>query len=478
MPQFDPRQYAPRPFDPRRTPLRVMPRLFTAVVGVAALAAAWEFSKAPPAQAAAVPLDAIALARLEQRAFAEAEGRPGLTAPQSMTMKVRNGETLEAAIRRTGVGAAEARMVVGELAERLDVVNVRAGLSFDAAVAAPRQPGAQAQLVGLTLRTSPISAVTLSRTFDGDLQLRAHEEKVVQQTTVAQGEMDGSLYASAAKAGADAQITGQVVKLFAHKIDFSRDIKAGDPFRLVFDRRVTEDGQPVDTGDLLYAELGARGKRTLFYRFDRDDGLGGIRTEWFDEFGRNVRGFLLRTPVDGARITSAFGMRRHPILGYSKMHQGIDFGAGMGTPVYAAGDGVVVETRRWGGYGNWLRIRHAGGWETGYAHLSRYAVGLRPGQPVRQGQVIAYVGSTGASTGPHLHYETWFNGKRIDPKGAKVPQGTVLAGAELSAFRAQKARVDRLLVEAGGPPPGDMPAVQQAALRGPVPTDGGGAAGL
>jgi murein DD-endopeptidase MepM/ murein hydrolase activator NlpD len=192
-----------------------------------------------------------------------------------------------------------------------------------------------------------------------------------------------------------------------------------------------------------------------------------------------VKGFLLRTPVDGARITSAFGMRRHPILGYSKMHQGIDFGAGSGTPVYAAGDGVVVEARRWGGYGNWLRIRHAGGWETGYAHLSRYASGLKAGQTVRQGQVVAYVGSTGASTGPHLHYETWFKGQRIDPKGAKVPQGTVLAGAELAAFRVQKARVDALLREAGGPPPAnDMPAVQQAALRGAVSTEDLTLAGL
>ena len=140
-------------------------------------------------------------------------------------------------------------------------------------------------------------------------------------------------------------------------------------------------------------------------------------------------------------------MRRHPILGYRKAHQGIDFGAGTGTPVVAAGDGVVVEARRWGGYGNWVRVRHSGGWETGYAHLSRFGKGIRAGQRVRQGQVIAYVGSTGRSTGPHLHYEVWLKGRRINPVGAKVPQGTILSGRELAAFRAQKARIDGLLSE-------------------------------
>jgi murein DD-endopeptidase MepM/ murein hydrolase activator NlpD len=153
-----------------------------------------------------------------------------------------------------------------------------------------------------------------------------------------------------------------------------------------------------------------------FYRFQRANG----EAEYFDEFGKNIKGFLLRTPIDGARITSLFGLRRHPVLGYTRAHQGIDFGAGTGTPIVAAGDGVVLEARRWGGYGNWLRIRHNGGWDTGYGHISRYASGIRPGMHVRQGQVVAYVGSTGLATGPHLHYEVWKNGQRQNPIGAKI----------------------------------------------------------
>jgi murein DD-endopeptidase MepM/ murein hydrolase activator NlpD len=149
--------------------------------------------------------------------------------------------------------------------------------------------------------------------------------------------------------------------------------------------------------------------------------------------------------VANARMSSGFGMRRHPILGYHKMHQGVDFAAGTGTPVLSAGDGTVVEIRRFGGYGNWLRIRHAGGYESGYAHLSKYASGLSVGDKVSQGEVVAFVGSTGRSTGPHLHYEIFFKGQRIDPKGAKIPMGTGLESRELIAFRAQKKKVDQAL---------------------------------
>jgi len=246
------------------------------------------------------------------------------------------------------------------------------------------------------MRASPSSTLTVSRTFDGALRLRELEEKVRDEKKVACGEMNGSFYESVASVGGTPQVINQAAKLFSHKIDFSRDIKAGDPFCLVFDRKVTESGRTVEAGGLVYAEV--KGQR--FYGFTRADG----KKTFLDSIGKTIKGFLLRTPVDGARITSRFGFRRHPILGYNKMHQGIDFGVGTGTPVLAAGDGVVVEARRWGGYGNWVRIRHSGGYETGYAHLSRFGKGLKPGMRVSQGQVIGYVGSTGASTGPHLHF--------------------------------------------------------------------------
>jgi murein DD-endopeptidase MepM/ murein hydrolase activator NlpD len=376
-------------------------------------------------------------AALQHAAFANAEAQPGFAQPERVPVELQAGETLEGAVVRAGVAPDEARAAVQTLAEAMDTVHLKAGMAFDAAVARPRGQRGPARLIGLSLRTGPASAITLSRTFDGALRLRQMQETVRDETTVAVGQVTGSVYDSAARLGATPAITAQVVKLFAHKLDFQRDIQPGDDFKLVFDRKVTESGRTIEVGDLAYAEL--HGVR--FYRFERADG----QVDYFDEAGKNIRGFLLRTPVDGARITSTFGMRRHPVLGYTRAHQGVDFGAGTGTPILAAGDGVVLEARRWGGYGNWLRIRHTGGWDTGYGHISRYAPGVRPGMRVRQGQLVAYVGASGLATGPHLHYEVWLNGARVNPIGAKVPQGTILAGGELAAFRNQKARIDGLL---------------------------------
>jgi murein DD-endopeptidase MepM/ murein hydrolase activator NlpD len=385
------------------------------------------------------PLDTAAVAALQNTAFTQAQAQPGLDAAQRVPVKLQRGETLEAAVRRAGVGPAEAQLAVAMLSKAMDTVHLKAGLAIDAAIAQPRAAGAgrgEARLIGLSLRTGPASAITISRSFDGALRLRQLDEKLRDETAVADGAIEGSLYESAERIGATPAITAEVAKLFSHRLDFQRDIQPGDAFKLIFERKVTEAGRTVEAGDLQYAELHG----VKFYRFARGNDI-----EYFDEFGKNIKGFLLHTPVDGARITSLFGMREHPILGYTRAHQGIDFGAGTGTPILAAGDGVVAQAGPWGGYGNWLRIRHAEGWDTGYGHISRYAAGIHPGVHVHQGQVVAYVGATGLATGPHLHYEIWKNGQRVNPIGAKVPQGTVLAGVDLARFNDQKAHIDALL---------------------------------
>jgi murein DD-endopeptidase MepM/ murein hydrolase activator NlpD len=429
-------------FDPRRQAVRYAPRVLLAAGALAALAFAARSFFPHPSEAARPTPSAAAIAALQHDAFTRAEAQPGFARPEKIPVSVLPGETLEAAVGRAGVGRDEARQAVEMLAEGMDTVHIKAGMAFDAAIAHPRGRRGPARLIGLSLRTGPATAITLSRTFDGAMRLRELDEKVHDDTVAAHGDIEGSLYESAEKLGATPAITAQVVKLFSHKLDFERDIKAGDDFRLVFDRQVTDSGRTVEVGDLQYAEL--HGVR--FYRFER----AGGDVAYFDETGKNIKGFLLRTPVDGARITSLFGMREHPVLGYTRAHQGIDFGAGTGTPILAAGDGVVVEARPWGGYGNWLRIRHSGGWDTGYGHISRYAPGVHPGLRVRQGQVVAYVGATGLATGPHLHYEVWLNGVRVNPIGANIPQGSVLAGGELAAFRTQKARIDGLLGRQAG----------------------------
>ena len=447
-------------FDPRRQPVRVSPHLFTVCAAVAVAALVWRVYQPLETSAQAAGLTPVQLAQLESQAYAAASAPDGLTNPEIIPVEVRSGETLEQAVQRTGIDANEARAVVRSLAEGFDVVNIRAGLRFDTAVARPRSGRGAARLIGLTLRTGPATQLTVSRNFDGALRVRELAEQVTQETTVAAGEIHGSLHQSAVALGADSSVVARVVQLFAHRLDFSRDIRAGDPFTMVFERSVTESGVTVATGELLYAEL----KGVRFYRYQP---AGASQAQYFDEDGKNIRGFLLQTPIDGARISSNYGMRRHPIAGYRRMHQGIDFAAGYGTPVVAAADGVVVEARRWGGYGNWVRIRHSDGWETGYAHLSRFGSGIRAGQRVQQGQIVAYVGSTGASTGPHLHYELWRNGQRVNPRGARVPQGTILTGRELAAFQAQRARIDAMIAERQG---GGV--VQQAAVDELRPAQG------
>jgi murein DD-endopeptidase MepM/ murein hydrolase activator NlpD len=417
-------------FDPRRVSVpRYAPKILVGLAGLAAVGLGWKLDAVGAAPAAPVP--AVSTTPSAQ---------PGVRA-EKVRISIRPGETFVEAVLRLGVTTQEAQAVVDTLGRSFDTVNIKAGLAFEAAIAKPHDRRGPVRLIGLSMRTGPASQLTLSRTFDGALRLKELQEEIHDETTVAQGSMQDSLYESALRAGATPQLTAEVVKLFSHKLDFSRDIHADDTFRMVFDRKVTDSGKTVDTGDLLYAELDAKDQVTRFYRFKTP---GASEAQFFDEAGKNIRGFLLRTPVQSVRITSGFGMRHHPILGYNRMHQGIDFGASAGTPVFAAGDGVVARAGWAGGYGRQLMIKHNGHWATSYSHLSGFAV--KPGQRVHQGQVVAYVGSTGRSTGPHLHYEIMHDGAKINPIGAKVPQGTILAGRELAAFKAQKARIDGILM--------------------------------
>ncbi|VXB95738.1 Peptidase M24 [Brevundimonas sp. G8] len=434
------------------------------LTAVAAISVAMLAGRAyQPAQAEEVPaLTSAQMAAMEAQAFASANAPAGLTAPEAVNVQIRRGETFEQAVRRTGVAPEEASAVAATVANAFDLADLRAGLKFETAIAKPRDGRGDARLIGLTMRTGPASQLTVSRSFDGALRLRSLEEKVTHETVVLKGDVERSLSASARELGATASIVRSASRLFATKFDMQRDIRATDEFTMVFDREVTEAGRTVDVGDLMYAEL----RGVTFYRFKP---AGAKDAQFFDANGKNLRSAMMRTPLQSfRRVSSSFGFRTHPISGYKKMHQGIDFAAGTGTPVVAPADGVVVEARRWGGYGNWLRIRHNNGLESGYGHLSRYGSGIRAGQRVSQGQIVAYVGSTGASTGPHLHYELWRGGQRINPAGVRTQEGTELAGADLTAFRAEKARIDRIIASGGQ----KRPSMQQASAEGLRPARG------
>lgn len=392
--------------------------------------------------------DAARIASLQHASFTASEAQPGLHFAEPVEIRIRSGETFEAAIRRAGVAETDAKAAAALLEQAAEPIRALSGRTFTADVARPLDPEADLRLVGISMRTGPAGQVTVSRAYDGSLRLRQMSEPITEETTVVQGEVGSSLLQTAGSMGATAAIVRQAVKLFSHKVDFSRDIRDGDTFKLVFTRKVTESGRTVEGLELLYAEVDATNGEGKPIRFYRHQPKGGGEAQFFDENGKNIRGFLLATPLAVARVTSNFGMRRHPVLGYNKMHQGIDFAGSTGTPIYAAGDGVIVEAGRKGGYGNWVMIRHNEGWQTGYAHMSRFAPVAKRGARVKQGELIGYVGASGRVTGPHLHYEVMRNGAKVNPKDAKIPAGSILTGAELAAFKAEKSKMDTTLAKA------------------------------
>jgi murein DD-endopeptidase MepM/ murein hydrolase activator NlpD len=229
----------------------------------------------------------------------------------------------------------------------------------------------------------------------------------------------------------------EAIKAYSYDVDFQRDIRNGNNFEVVYETYVDDKGQFVREGDMLFASLLVNGEELKIFRFTTPDG----DTDYYTEDGHSVKKALLRTPINGARISSGFGMRRHPVLGYSRMHKGVDFAAPRGTPVYAAGDGTIDMIGRRGGYGNYVRIRHNPEYSTAYAHLYKFANGMKRGRHVKQGQVIAYSGSTGVSTGPHLHYEVLIAGRQVNPNKVKMTPGRKLDKRELATFNDAKKKM-------------------------------------
>lgn len=242
-----------------------------------------------------------------------------------------------------------------------------------------------------------------------------------------------SLFSDGIAAGVPPNIMLDFIKFFSFDIDFQRDLRQGDTFEVLFESYYTDDGKKVKDGDILYASINNQNKNFEIYKFGNN---------YYDANGQSVQKSLLKTPVNGARISSGFGMRKHPILGYSKMHMGKDFAAPIGTPIFAAGSGTIEKAQFWSTWGNYVRIRHTNGYETEYAHASRIATGIRPGVKVRQGQVIAYVGTTGRSTGPHLHYGVIYNNQRISPDRVKSLPSVRLIGKDLINFKDVASRTD------------------------------------
>lgn len=388
------------------------------------------------ARVAAAELEAereLAAQRAEHLAFTEA-----YLAHEARELRVGSGETLAGLLTRAGASRAETSAALASIGGVYDPRRLRPGQPVN--LFFHRQDG-DAQLTGVAFRSEPGASITANRTMAGNFAAREVLMPLTFEIARIAAAVETSLYASALNLGATDHEVAALADAFAYDVDFQRDVRSGDNFELVFERYYDDEGNTVRTGDLLFVSLESRRGLRAFYWFIAP---GDARADWYDVDGRSARRFLMKTPINGARLSSGFGVRRHPVLGYSRMHRGTDFAAPTGTPILAAGDGTVVRSGPFSTYGNYVRVRHANGYETAYAHMSRFARGVRAGTRVRQGQIIGYVGTTGRSTGPHLHYEVLRRGQQVNPMTLRVANGRNLDGRALELFMIERARIDTL----------------------------------
>lgn len=388
----------------------------------------------------------IALAAPVQPIANEASVAPKIITPEKKQLKIASGDTLIGLLTDTGVSLDEAHEAVDAIRQIYDPRRINRGqnvaVSLDASDEDPTVPS----IASLTMPISSTATLELKRRENGKFVVKKVEVPVTEHTTYRKIPIKGSFYETAASAGLTSGVIAELIKAFSYDVDFQRDIKQGHSLEVVLDEMKTEDGRTVSAKNLRFASLNLGKKKVAVYRYTDKSGY----TAYYNADGESLKKALLRTPINGARISSRFGMRKHPVLGYSKMHRGVDFAAPTGTPIYAAGDGVVDFAGWKNGYGNFVKLKHNGKYATGYGHASRIAKGIKPGVRVKQGQVIAYVGSTGRSTGPHLHYEVMVGGAQVNPSGVQFKTGNTLAGVDLRVFKRQVDEVHAMMKRGDG----------------------------
>ncbi len=358
-------------------------------------------------------------------------------APQAVRVTVQPGDRLITLMTGAGVERGDAHAMITALDGLWDPRRMRVGQDLAFTFTGPVDARVA---TAMELQPSVDRIVRVRRTDDGGFQGEQEQLALTARPIWAQGEITRSLFADAVDAGVPDPVLIVAMRALAYSVDFQRDIREGDGFEFLFDQEFHTDGRFARNGDVLYIALQLGSRELELFRFESADG----RVDYYNRDGESMRRVLMRTPIEGARLSSSFGPRRHPILGYTRMHRGTDFAAPTGTPIFAAGDGVIEFLGTNSGYGRYIRIRHNGSLKTAYGHMSRYARGLSVGDRVSQGQVIGYVGSSGLSTGPHLHYEVHLDGVQVNPMSIDLPTGETLEGRDLAAFRAVVEALDAL----------------------------------
>ena len=352
--------------------------------------------------------------------------------------KIKSGETFDKILENYSIEKTEIIKIKNSLKKKINLnrLNTKQIIQFSI-------DKTNNKIQEFTYQISNTQKIYLKRNIKEDnfnkeiISIKLNKEIIYKENLIIQ-----SLYKSAMDKKIPANIIINFAGIYGFQVDFQRDIRRNDKFQIMYEIFLNEKNEIIETGEILFANLKLSGQDNRLYYFDNRDNEGH-----YDKNGKSVKKALMKTPINGARLSSPFGMRKHPIDGYNKMHRGTDFAAPMGTPIMASGDGVIKKAGWCGGGGNCVKIKHNSTYQTVYAHMSKFARGIKPGVRVKQGQTIGYVGSTGKSTGPHLHYEVIVNGKKVNSQKLKLPSGKILKGKERKLFETKKIKLDVLMSE-------------------------------
>jgi len=358
--------------------------------------------------------------------------------PNKKIIKVVAGDSLQKILLKEKISKEEVNKIYQKIKGIIDLTKIRQGQTITIVF---RTKQNKPSISRITFQVDELStAYIYYRNKRDDYEVRLNQKNLEQVNFLAKGVIVNSLFASAQKIDVDAEVIVEFARIFGFEIDFQRDIRKNDEFKIFYERFEDDEGENFKNGNILFAYLKNSGREIKLYRYkDSKNNIG-----YFTPDGKSIEKALMKTPINGARLSSGFGFRKHPILGYNKLHQGTDFAARRGTPVMASGSGTVERASWFGAYGKYVRIRHNSTYKTAYAHLSKFGRNIKAGKKVRQGQIIGYVGSTGRSTGPHLHYEVLVNNKRINSQRLKLPSGKKLSKNEMGNFNLEKKRIDQL----------------------------------
>ena len=352
--------------------------------------------------------------------------------------KIKSGETFDKILESYSIEKSEILKIKNSLKDKVNLnkLNTKQIIQFNL-------DKTNNKISEFVYQTSNTQKIFLKRNIESDkfdekiLSIKLDKKIVYNENIILQ-----SLYKAATDENIPANTIIEFARIYGFQVDFQRDIRKQDKFQIMYEIFLNEKNEIVETGEILFANLKLSGQDNSLYYFDKDGSEGH-----YDKNGKSVKKALMKTPINGARLSSPFGMRKHPIDGFNKMHRGTDFAAPMGTPIMASGDGVVKKAGWCGGGGNCVKIKHNSTYQTIYAHMSKFARGIKTGVRVKQGQTIGYVGSTGKSTGPHLHYEVIVNGKKVNSQKLKLPSGKILKGKERKIFETKKIKLNVLKSE-------------------------------